>query len=241
MLWAMGDAGDYALPVEYQLCGVGCTWVDACWLEHLEGEVGRPARTVWLGHGARDGPARVIVGSSPRLRFDTLMAGIPGDHPTHVAFSVGLPMIAYTLPDPAVPRPDGLVRSIMNETYRQAAACQAWPEVGWTVDGVDVSARVWKFAGFWAAFTDHMAESYIMAVGTGVDADGLPFEQVLDGWPYGFDLQDSLASGTQRGEKLRVARPDSGSFHPISYGCGGTRFQTRPALLTRSGRGSAGA
>lgn len=211
----MSDSADYAPPVDYALYGLGsAAWADSRWLEFVEGEIARPSWAVWLGHGSRRDPARVIVGSASRPRLDAMHAGLPGDPPAHVAFAVGLHMIGYTLPDDSVPRPEGLVRAIANEMHRQATSCSDWAEIGWTVDGVEVLARVWKFAGFWAAFTDELGESYVMAIGTEVDPDGLNLDRVVDGTPYGFELGAELGYGAARGNPLPVVRPDRQQFHP---------------------------
>lgn len=208
----MSSAADLAPGADYAVYGLGGTWADVRWLESRSGEVGAPPWTVWLGHGARRDPARVIVGSAPRARFDALHAGLPAGHPSHVAFEVGLHMIGYTLPDPAVPRPDGLVRRIGNEMHRQAIACEDWPEIGWTVDGREVPARVWKFAGSWAAFTDGVRDSYVLAIGTGVEPGGLDFAEVLDGAPYGVDLESPLWPEELPPRPLPVVRPER--LHP---------------------------
>jgi hypothetical protein len=60
------------------------------------------------------------------------------------------------------------------------------------VDGAAVTARVWWFAGGWAAVSDAVEGVYLTAVGVGTEPDGLSLAVLQDGSACHFDLDQSL-------------------------------------------------
>jgi hypothetical protein len=117
------------------------------------------------------------------------LAARQGEPPlADAAFRAAHILIDVTLPVLAVPRPDGLLRVVLEHAMEIAGQYPQWSAVGWRVDGAPVTARVIWFAGGWAAVSDAVAEVYLSAVGMGVGPDGLSLTHLQDGVACHFDL-----------------------------------------------------
>lgn len=206
-------------PVDFAVHGLDWAFKGARWVDFFEGMPGMPCWALWLGHRVHDADQGVRVGSLPRRRYDETMCPGGGDPLAEVAFSGAFGLVNLTLPDSSVPRPDGLIMALVEHAERQAKWYREWPLVTWEVDGRQVTARVWRFAGGWAGFTDALDESYVVVVGLGVEPEGLRLVRVTNAAAYGADLAAPL-SLTQLGRQ-KSTRPEAwlpppqrDAFHP---------------------------
>jgi hypothetical protein len=110
----------------------------------------------------------------------------------YVAHSAAHMLINVTLPEHSEPFPDGFLTALVEHSSGQAQQCARWPVVRWRVDGTMVDARIWRFAGGWAAVGDAVEGVYLAAVGLGADPDGLSLAVVRDGGAYHFGLGQPL-------------------------------------------------
>ncbi|PXY32647.1 hypothetical protein [Prauserella muralis] len=208
-----------SLPVDFPVHGVGPQFQGARWVDFFEGLPGEAPWALWLGHRERDSEHGVRVGSLPRRRYADAMCPGGGDPLAEVAFSGAFGLVNLTLPDSSVPRPDGLIPALVEHAERQAKLHRDWARVGWDVDGTRVGARVWRFAGAWAGFTDALEETYVVAVGIGVEPEGLRLDRVTGTAAYGIDFGAPL-SLVELG-RYKSTRPDTwlpppqrDAFHP---------------------------
>ena len=86
----------------------------------------------------------------------------------------------------------GLVGLLTDHERARARDSVSWMEVVWLVDDEPVRARVWRFAGAWTGLTTDLPDVFVVAVGVGVNPEGLRIRQIKDGAEYGFDLARPL-------------------------------------------------
>lgn len=101
----------------------------------------------------------------------------------------------------------------------QAANHAAWRRVSWKIEGHEVEASVWDFAGVWTGFSVDLPDSYIVLVGVGVDPDGLSIVPVTDGAPYKLDLQAEIdrawpSMQSREWDLTALSKPNRFRFHP---------------------------
>ncbi|WP_167166052.1 hypothetical protein [Saccharomonospora amisosensis] len=206
-------------PVDFPVYGVGAGFRAVRWVDFFEGAPDTPPWALWLGHRDEEGESGVRVGTLPRKRYEQTMCPGGGDPVAEVAHSGALGLVNLTLPDTSVPRPDGLIVALVEHAERQAKRYREWPLVWWDIDGAWVRARVWHFAGAWTGFTEALADTYVVAIGVGVESRGLSLARVTDLTAYGTDLRAPLSlielgrhKSTQ--PKAWIPPPTRGAFHP---------------------------
>ncbi|OQO92813.1 hypothetical protein [Saccharomonospora piscinae] len=205
--------------VDFQAYGLDDTFTGARWVDFFEGLPGRPPWALWLGHREPDADSGVRVGTLPKRRYEAVMCPNGKDPLVEVAFSGAFGVVNVTLPDSSVPRPDGLIPALVEHAEHEAQRYADWPIVWWRLEGAQVRARVWHFAGGWAAFCTALDDVYLVVVGIGMDPADLAFAPVTDGAEYGADLAAPL-DFAELGRRKSV-RPEAwlppprrDSFHP---------------------------
>lgn len=154
---------------------------------------------LWLGHT----PERTDPGARQYAVVASLgLAGfspgpLPGGDATpsaaaHAAFTAAFRLANVTLPVATVPRPAGFLRRLVDLVGHQAHRCPEWTPTTWYLDGTPISARCWRFADGWAAFTETGTAVPVAATGEGLPVEGLRLTTVTDARPYGFSLENGI-------------------------------------------------
>ncbi|MFC4003916.1 hypothetical protein ACFS2C_09130 [Prauserella oleivorans] len=206
-------------PVDFPVYGLDREIRGPRWVDFFEGVPDAPPWALWLGHRVEDTDHGVRVGSMPRSRYEQTMCPGGGDPLAEVAFGGAFGLVNLTLPDSTVPRPDGLIRVLVEHAEQQARRYEQWPRALWRVDGMSVRARIWRFAGAWTGFTADLDDTYLAVIGIGVEPEGLSLSRIDDPSPYGTDFQEPL-SLTELG-RHKANRPEAwlppprrDGFHP---------------------------
>lgn len=183
------------------------------------GEAGQAPWALWLGQRLADTERGLRIGSMPRSRYERAMCPGGGDPLAEVAFGAAFGLVNLTLPDSSVPRPDGLIESLLAHAEQHARRYEKWKRVTWRVDGMSVRARIWEFAGGWTGFTGDLDDSYVAVIGIGVAAEGLSLARVTDPKAYGVDFSAPISLADLG--KHRATRPEAwlppprrDAFHP---------------------------
>ncbi|WP_199431516.1 hypothetical protein [Qaidamihabitans albus] len=206
-------------PVDFPVYGLDWSVRGPRWLDFFEGRPGEPTWALWLGHRVEGGESGVRVGTLPRERHDQVMCPNGGDPLAEVAFSGAFGLVNLTLPDSSVTRPDGLILALVEHAEAQAKRHAEWQPVTWEVEGRPARARVLHFAGAWAGFTDVLDDVYLVAIGIGVEAEGLRLVQVSNAAAYGTDFAAPLSLaelGRQKSTRPEtwLPPPRRDAFHP---------------------------
>lgn len=206
-------------PVDFPVYGLDEAWRGARWLELFGDAIGDLVRWVSLGHLGPDGPSGVLVETHSRARTDAAAASY-GELPLeYVAQRAATTLVNLTLPALSVPRPDGMLRALVNHAQERGSECARWSPARLQVDGATVAARAWPFAGGWAAVSDAVDGVYLAVAGAGADPDGLPLALVADGGGYHFRLDEPLhpdvvtASRAARPGGEELPWPQPGQWH----------------------------
>lgn len=182
-------------PVAFPVYGLDVSWPGARWLDLFGDEIGDPPRWVSLGHEMVNGQSLIMVNTYSGRATDA-QAGRLGRPPLEdVAFDAAHTLINVTLPVQSVPRPNGFLPLLTERALHAASQSAQWGAVQWRVDDATVAARVWRFAGGWAAISDAVDDVYLSAVGAGTRPEGLSLTRLRDGGAYHFDLAQPLAPG----------------------------------------------
>lgn len=182
-------------PVTFPLYGLDAAWTGARWLDLFGDQIGDPPRWVTLGHQSADGQALIMVSTYSKPSTDAQAARAGRTPLADVAFDAAHTLINVTLPVQSVPRPDGFLRLLAEHAQHAAGQSAQWPTARWRVDAATVPARVWEFAGGWAAISDPADDVYLSAVGMGTRPEGLSLTRLQDGRAYHFDLAQPLRPG----------------------------------------------
>jgi hypothetical protein len=187
-------------PVDFPVYGLDPSWPGSRWLESVGDLIGDPVSWVSLGHRSLDGESTVLVETFSQARATLACGELPMEHVAGYACTA---LVNITIPDHSKPLPDGFLRALGQRSREQAEQCAQWPLVRWRVGGTDVPARVWRFAGGWAAISDAVDRVYLAAIGMGTEPGGLSFAVLRDGDAYHFDLDqplhpDILSAGLKR-------------------------------------------
>lgn len=215
----MTSVHEHVAPAaDFALYGLDSSVESVRWLDFFESSDGSPAWAVWLGHRTSDDSA-LRTGTFPRGRYTDVMCPRGGDPLAEVAFGAAFGLVNLTLPETSVPRPPGLIEALVRHAEQQAQHYDKWRSALWDVDGTSTRALVWNFAGAWAGFTDSRDDDFIVAIGIGIEPDGLVLSEIKDGAPYGVDLGADLdlgELGRQRHERpdTRLPPPQPDHFHP---------------------------
>ena len=179
-------------PVDFPLYGLELSWPGSRWLELFGEAIGDPVQWVTLGHRSLDGDSTVFVQTFSRPRLDARPQE-SGEPPLeHVAHHAASTLANVTIPDHAEPLPHGFLPALSHTVSEHSTQWAQWPLIRWQAGGAAVTARVWRFAGGWAAVSDDVQGVYLAAVGMGADPDGLSLAVLQGGSAYHFDLAQPL-------------------------------------------------
>jgi hypothetical protein len=202
-------------PVDFPVYGLEPSWPGSRWLESFGDPIGDPVTWVSLGHRSLDGESIVLVETFSRPRVARGGRELPLVDVAGYACTV---LINITLPEYSRPFPNGFLQALVGLSEKQSEQCAQWPLIRWRVDGTPVLARVWRFAGGWAAISNAVESVYLAVVGMRTEPGGLSLAALPDGDAYHFDLSqplhpDNLAASHERGawaERHYLRRKD---FH----------------------------
>lgn len=203
-------------PATFPVYGLDASWTGSRWLDGFGDRVGDEARWVRLFHQDPESGALIAVETLSRSLTDA-QAARSGERPLQaVAFDIAVVLVNMTLPVPSAPRPKGILRELVSNAHQHSSQYAEWPTVPWRVDGLDAGARMWRFAGGWAAVSDSVSGVYLAVAGWGTGPEGLALTRLKDGRAYNFNLGQPLhpatlaASSAARdgGERLPPQRPD---------------------------------
>lgn len=97
---------------------------------------------------------------------------------------------------------------MVEHAEEQAKRHAQWPRVAWDIGGRWAQASIWSFAGAWAGFTDLLDDAYLVAIGIGVQPEGMRLVPVgSNAKNYGIDLAAPL-DATELARQRHV-RPDT--------------------------------
>jgi hypothetical protein len=180
-------------PANFPVYGLDASWPGARWLEGFADRIGDEVRRMDLAHRSPQTGGLIVVQSWSRPLTDA-QAAQSGEPPLRsVAMGAAVMMVNMTLPVQSVPRPPGILRALVVHADVRSRDYARWPLVSWRADGAEVSARAWRFAGGWAAFSDSVDGVYLAVAGSaGTDPDGLAFARFRDGRAYHFDMAGPL-------------------------------------------------
>lgn len=164
-------------PPAFPVYGLDESWPGARWLDGFGYELGDPPRWVSLAHETIDGDSLITVSTYARRTADARAAQWEQTPLQNVAFDAAHILINMTLPVQSVPRPDGFLPVLTEHATKAAADHAHWPVVQWQLGAAAVAARVWQFAGGWAAITDVVGDVYLSTVGVGAGPENLSFEK----------------------------------------------------------------
>ena len=158
----------------FELIGQG----SSSWLEFFDGEQGEPVWSVTLGF-ARE-KSNIYVKTMPRERYDRLMTADSSDPLRAVAEDAVLSVINYALTSGAAgSRETGARERLANHVpillVELSDRYQDADRVEWSVDGNLVVFRVFRFGGWWAAYSDQIVDRYVICHGN----DPFPKEVTL--------------------------------------------------------------
>jgi hypothetical protein len=204
-------------PPDFPVYGLDASYPGARWLESFGDATGDEVRWVRLAHQSLDAGSMIMVETHSRALTDA-QARQHRESPLRlVAFDAAVVMVNLTLPAESAPRPEGLLPALVDHADERSMWYAEWSPVAWQVNNIMVTARVWWFAGGWAAFSDTVPGVYLgVAGGEGSDPGGLAFAALPDGSAYHFDLDQPLhpktiaASSSARtgGERPPLQRQD---------------------------------
>ena len=156
---------------------------------------------IWLGHidGERESSScsYVLVGTFA----DSYLTSAGVDASAEVAHEALLKLVNLSLPHPAVARPDGFQRRLVNYVDDQARQHRQWPYLGVSVDGQTQPCRYWAFAEGVAACVSPQGNSPFAIIAGRTDLATLTVETLSTTADYGFDYRgglrfDNLSSGS---------------------------------------------
>jgi hypothetical protein len=182
-------------PVAFPVYGLDASWPGARWLDLFGDQIGDQPRWVALGHETADGQSLIMVSTYSKPPTDAQAARARQPPWQDVAFDAAHILINVTLPAQSVRRPDGFLPLLTEHAEHAAGQSAHWPTVHWRVDAATVLARVWQFAGGWAAISDPVDDVYLSAVGVGTQPEDVSLTRLQDGSAYHFDLAQPLGPG----------------------------------------------
>jgi hypothetical protein len=193
-----------APPPAFPVYGLDPAWPGARWLESFGDAIGGPVRWVSLGHQGRT--SLVLVETHTRALTGAMVT--PSGRPPlpYVAQRAAATLVNLTLPVLSRPRPDGMLRALVEHAEERGGGYAAWSPLSWRVDGVAVTARAWRFAGGWAAVSDAVDGVYLAVAGVGAEPDGLSLGLIADSAAYHFRLDQPLHPDVMTASRA-AARP----------------------------------
>jgi hypothetical protein len=187
-----GELPPASPPARFPLFGLAESWIGGRWLNGFGGALGEEVRWVQLAHSSPATGELIMVETHPRPLVDAeeLRTGEPALQ--SVSFHSAHTLVNLTLPNVAIPRPEGLLHALVRHAVQQSERYREWIPVTWQADGVPIPARAWRFAGGWAAFSDALDDVYLAVSSSAGSPDSLALTRLQDGRGYHFDLEQPL-------------------------------------------------
>lgn len=191
--WNAARMSQTSFPaLDFPLYGLA-DWHGSRWLDVVEGEIGKPTWGVWLAHGDTVSASApypwVRVATLPAARHAQLMT-MPDEQPAEaVAFAALHVLINVTAPELTAAQRELYWPRARDMVQRDAHDISAWPEVVIQVDGRDVRAHSYSWAGTWLALTTHMDGVALIVISAGVPPEKLALTRLGSGSDYHFDLK----------------------------------------------------
>jgi hypothetical protein len=178
--------------LDFPLYGLA-DWQGSCWLDVIEGEIGKPTCGVWLAHAGVASPSSrypwVRVATLPAARHAQLMK-MPDEQPAEaVAFAALHFLINVTAPELTAEQREAYWPQARDMVQRDAHHISAWPDVVIRVDGRNLQAHSYRWAGTWLAFTTDLNEVALIVISAGVPPEKLALTRLGSGSAYHFDLE----------------------------------------------------
>ena len=196
-------------PVTFPVYGLEASWSGLRWLDGFGDRIGDEVRRLDLAHQSAETGALILVESCARPLTDAQAADF-GEPPLQsVATAASVMVVNMTLPDSSLPRPPGFLTALVANAMAHSREYARWPLVSWRVDGADADARIWRFAGGWAAFSAAAEGVYLAVAGSaGTDPEGLALARLQDGHAYHVDLDGPSHTGLMTASKAAARAGD---------------------------------
>lgn len=165
-------------------------------MEFVEGRAGSPVWATWLAHALRGRPeAWCLVGTLPSDQIRAALNVADGETiDREVAFTAARWLLGLT--DPGNSLDEAARRRYLRNSVpfldEQADAWRTWSPATWSVDNQQVQARVLRWAGAWAGFTNDLADSAVVVIAHGFSATHLNLVQA-DPSEYHFAVESPIA------------------------------------------------
>lgn len=201
--------------LDFPLYGLA-DWQGSRWLDVVEGEIGKPTWGVWLAHGGAASPSSpypwVRVATLPAARHAQLMT-MPDEQPAEaVAFAALHFLINVTAPELAAEQRELYWLRARDMVQRDAHHISAWPDAVIQVDGRDVRAHSYSWAGTWLAFTTDLNDVALIVISAGVPPEKLALTRLSSGSDYHFDLEAPIDYPGTLESSTRAALNESPSW-----------------------------
>lgn len=179
-------------PAGFALFGLDAAWPGTRWLDSFGDAVGDEVRWIRLAHSNPAAGELMLLSTHSRPLADADAARGGEAALESVSSRAAFTLVNLTLPERPAPRPEGLIRVLVNLADERGRRHAEWTPVTWRVDGLAVPAWAWEFAGGWAAFTDGLDDVYLAVSGLGGSPDGLALTRLREASAYHFDLEQPL-------------------------------------------------
>lgn len=170
-------------PIAFPVYGLDALWLGERWFNYHQGRNGDRAWAVGLGHRAADGTGGIIVSTLRRSHYD---AARTDDPLVEIALDGAIRLGNAMLPGVDVPRPQGLLKALVDHMQHQSGHYRDWAVARWQVDGSPVTGPILNFADGWMTFTGAVPDVYLSVLGVNVPAtSSLDAISVVDLREYG--------------------------------------------------------
>lgn len=143
-------------------------WDGRRWIETVNGEFGKPAWGVQIGHTTTDGGPVVLVSTIRKDEFFEYESSTEPDPLVVVAYVGLFNLLNATFPGFSGEMRERYSRALPKFANREAKRAPEWPTVPWTVDGVPIRPHLFFFCGAWVAVADELP---LITLGDGQSAD----------------------------------------------------------------------
>lgn len=182
-------------------------WAQDRWFASFSGLVTEPATSIDLGYGNPSTKQRLIVRTedlspgqppSPQRRTTADELAFSAMHLLVNAVGAGAPPLGTTYARRAIAMMDA-----------EAPRHRHWPPATWEVNGSEIIAHIWEFAGAWVGFGFVDQDRGLIVAGHDISPERLIFHDVVSADGFGFDF--TVAHGTD--EAAPPAPPTAPAGH----------------------------
>lgn len=210
--------GSSSPPIDFPVYGLHASWSGWRWFDYYQAKNGDRAWVVGLGHLSTDRRDGIIVSTLRRDYYDMTLSQSQADPLVEIAFDGAIRLGNAMLPDIDVPRPQGLLKALVDHMQYESEHYQDWPVTRWKLDGNPITAPILNFADGWITFTDSTPDVYVSIIGINTSiTPSLDAIRVVDLREYGFNPEAPLipASTLEANEQQLDAKlPSRKSLHP---------------------------